>query len=105
MEYSSSSHVIMIPRVGAVWQSTCERYGTRVQLGAYIADIVADNEENPSVHHCIVQRVGSPNVIYLGQESTFATALESANRRLEELVGPRPKKTAVIYEFKAPNSK
>jgi hypothetical protein len=49
--------------------------------------------------------VGSPNVIYLGQESTFATALESANRRLEELVGPRPKKPAVIYEFKAPNSK
>jgi hypothetical protein len=47
MEYSSSSHVIMIPRVGAARQSTCERYGTRVQLGAYIADIVADNEENP----------------------------------------------------------
>lgn len=70
-------------------------------MGNYIADIVADNEENPSVHHCIVQRVGSPNIIYLGQESTFAAALESANRRFEELVGPRPKKTAVIYELSA----
>jgi len=105
MEYSLNSHVTMVPRGGAVQQSACERYGTRVQLGNYIADIVADNEENPSIHHCIVQRVGSPNVLYLGQESTFAAALESAYRRLEELVGLPPKKTAAIYEFKSPNSK
>jgi len=105
MEYSSNSHVTRVPRGGAAQQSVCERYGTRVQLGNYIADIVADNEENPSVHHCIVQRVGSPNVLYLGQESTFAAALESGYRRLEELAGLPPKKTAAIYEFKAPNYK
>jgi hypothetical protein len=106
MEYSSNSNVTMVPRGGAAQQSACERFGTRVQLGNYIADIVADNQKNPSVHHCIVQRVGSPNVLYLGQESTFAAALESAYRRLEELVGPRPKKkTAAIYEFKAPTCK
>jgi hypothetical protein len=106
MEYSLNSHVTMVPRGGAAQQSACERFGTRVQLGNYIADIVADNQKNPSVHHCIVQRVGSPNVLYLGQESTFAAALESAYRRLEELVGPRPKKkTAAIYEFKAPTCK
>jgi hypothetical protein len=74
-------------------------------VGDYIADIVPDDEENPSIHHCIVQRVGSPNVLYLGQESTFAAALESGYRRLEELVGARPKKTAAIYEFKAPEPK
>jgi hypothetical protein len=87
------------------YDSTCQRFGTRVQLGGYIADIVPDDEENPSIHHCIVQRVGSPNVLYLGQESTFAAALESAYRRLEELAGSRPKKTAAIYEFKAPGPK
>jgi len=105
MEYSSNSHVTMVPRGGAAQQCACEMYGTRVQLGNYIADIVADNEENPSIHHCIVQRVGSPNVLYLGQESTFAAALESGYRRLEELAGLPPKKTAAIYEFKAPGSK
>jgi len=86
-------------------ESSCERYGTRVQVGDYIADIVPDDDENPSVHHCIVQRVGSPNVLYLGQESTFAAALESGYRRLEELAKSRPKKTAAIYEFKAPRPK
>jgi len=58
MEYSSNSHMTMALRGGKVQQSAFERFGTRVQLGNYIADIVADNEENPSVHHCIVQRVG-----------------------------------------------
>jgi hypothetical protein len=105
MEYSSKSHVTKVPRVSAAQQSTCERFGTRVQLGNYIADIVADDEENPSVHHCIVQRVGSPNVLYLGQERTFAAALESGYRRLEEFAGLPPKKTAAIYEFKAPTCK
>lgn len=87
------------------YDSTCQRFGTRVQLGAYIADIVPDDEENPSIHHCIVQRVGSPKVLYLGQESTFAAALESSYHHLEELARPQPKKTAAIYEFKAPDPK
>jgi hypothetical protein len=90
---------------GPDYESTCQKYGTRVQLGGYIADIIPDDAENPSVHHCIVQRVGSPNVLYLGQESTFAAALESGYRHLEELAGARPKKTAAIYEFKAPEPK
>ena len=37
-------------------ESSCQRYGTRIQLGGYIADIVPDDEEHPAVHHCIVQR-------------------------------------------------
>ncbi|MBZ5492620.1 MAG: hypothetical protein LAO76_16990 [Acidobacteriia bacterium] len=87
------------------YDSTCQRFGTRVQLGGYIADIVPDDEENPSIHHCIVQRIGSPKVLYLGQESTFAAALESGYHHLEELARPQPKKTAAIYEFKAPDHK
>ena len=88
------------------YESSSQRFGTRIQLGNYIADIVPDDEEeNSSIHHCIVQRVGSTNVLYLGQESTFAAALQSGYRRLEELVGLPPKKNAAIYDFKGPNSK
>lgn len=86
-------------------ESSCQRYGTRIQLGGYIADIVPDDDENPAIHHCIVQRVGSPKVLYLGQEDTFSAALESGYRHLEELAALRPKKTAAIYEFKAPGPK
>ncbi|MGB9122779.1 MAG: hypothetical protein WCE73_19340 [Candidatus Angelobacter sp.] len=85
--------------------SSCQRYGTRIQMDGYIADVVPDDEENPSIHHCIVQRVGSPKVLYLGQESTFAAALQSGYRHLEELARSQPKKTAAIYEFKAPDHK
>jgi hypothetical protein len=42
-------------------------------------------------------------VLYLGQEDTFAAALESGYRHLEELAAAHPKKTAAIYEFKAPS--
>jgi hypothetical protein len=87
------------------YESTCQRFGTRVQLGGYIADIVPDDVENHSIHHCIVQKVGSPKVLYLGQEDTFAAALESGYRHLEELARARPRKTAAIYEFKAPGPK
>ena len=82
--------------------SSRQKFGTRIQLGGYLADIVPDDEENPTIHHCIVQKLGSPNVLYLGQEGTFAAALESGYRHVEELAGARPKKTAAIYEFKTP---
>ena len=84
--------------------SSCQRYGTRIQMDSYIADIVPDDEEHPAVHHCIVQRLGSPKVLYLGQEDTFAAALESGYRHVEELAASPAKKTAAIYEFKAPGN-
>jgi hypothetical protein len=89
---------------GFAHESSCQKYGTRVQLGDYIADIVPDDEEHPAVHHCIVQRLGSPKVLYLGQEDTFAAALASGYRHLQELAASPPKKTAAIYEFKAPGN-
>jgi hypothetical protein len=105
MKYRMNSYLKLAPNANQDYESTCQRYGTRVQLGSYVADIVPDDDENPLVHHCIVQRVGSPNILYLGQEGTFTAALESGYRHLEELAGPRPKKTTAIYEFKAPELK
>ena len=78
------------------------RYGTRLQLGGYIADIVPDDELNPCVHHCILQRLGSPNILFLGQEVTFAAALECGHRYLQAFAFPRAKRVGAIYEFKAP---
>lgn len=89
-------------RLPAGTRSLCEcapsRYSTRLQLGGYIADIVQD-QERPCIHHCIVQRVGSPKVLYLGQEDTFAAALASGHRQLEQLATPHRKKPGAIYEF------
>ena len=84
-------------------ESSRQSFGTRVQLGGYVADIVPDDVENPAIHHCIVQRIGSAKVLYLGQESSFAAALASGYRHVEELAGSRPNKTAAIYEFKTPD--
>jgi len=78
---------------------TSERYGTRLQLGGYIADIVSDPDQHPPIHHCIVQRAGSPRVLYLAQESSFAAALECGHRHLEELAAARREKHCAIYEF------
>jgi hypothetical protein len=102
MGYRTNSNLKIVPEAGPDYESACQRYGTRVQLGSYIADIVPDDEEHPTIHHCIVQRVGSPKVLYLGQEDSFAAALESGYCHLEELAGARSKKPAAIYEFKAP---
>jgi hypothetical protein len=75
------------------------RYETRLQLGGYFADIVTDPEQHPPIHHCIVQRVGSAQVLYLGQESSLAAALECGHRHLEELAAARREKHCAIYEF------
>jgi|SRR5579864_100795 len=79
--------------------SVHSRYGTRLRLGSYIADIVPDDRKKPFIHHCIVQRIGSPKVLYLGQEGTFAAALECGHRQLERLIAPHRPKVGAIYEF------
>jgi hypothetical protein len=79
--------------------TTPGRYGTRLQLGGYIADIVSDYAQQPPIHHCIVQRAGSPQVLYLRQENSFAAALECGHRHLEALAGAQREKHGAIYEF------
>ena len=79
--------------------TTPGRYGTRLQLGGYIADIVSDHDQQPPIPHCIVQRVGSPRVLYLTQENSFAAALECGHRHLEKLAAAHREKHRAIYEF------
>ena len=71
---------------------------TRLILGRYYAEIVADQSD--SLFHWVVQRVGSREVLQLGQETTFASALDHAHYCLEVLAG-RDAKTAraAWYDF------
>lgn len=96
---SSNSNILKAPAGNAPTFTTPGRYGTRLRLGGYIADIVSDQDQCPPIHHCIVQRVGSPQVLYLGQEISFAAALECGHRHLEELAAARREKHRAIYEF------
>jgi hypothetical protein len=74
------------------------RYGTRLRLGGNVADIVPDCEDHPLVHHSIVQRVGSPQILCLGQAETLAEALEHGHTCLEDLAAKDRKKCLAIYE-------
>jgi hypothetical protein len=96
---SSNSNTLEAPADTAPAFTTPGRYGTRLRLGGYIADIVSDTDQCSPIHHCIVQRVGSPQVLYLGQESSFAAALECGHRHLEELTAARWEKHRPIYAF------
>ena len=77
------------------------RYGTRLRLGNYFADIIPDREVPPRIYHWMVQGTGSAKVVHLGQEATFAAALECGHRRLEELVRAHREKHRAIYAFAA----
>jgi len=96
---SSNSKALKPSPDAAATFTTPGRYGTRLQLGGYIADIVSDPDRHPPIHHCIVQRAGYPRVLYLGQESSFAAALECGHRHLEELAAAHREKHRAIYEF------
>jgi hypothetical protein len=96
---SSNSKALKPSPDAAPTFTTLYRYGTRLQLGGYFADIVSDPDRHPPIHHCIVQRAGYPRVLYLGQERSFAAALECGHRHLEELAEAHREKHRVIYEF------
>src|SRR5215831_3393372 len=95
----SDSNILKVPADSAPSFTTPGRYGTRLRLRGYIADIVSDPDHSPPIHHCIVQRVGSAQVLYLGQEISFAAALECGHRHLEKLAAARREKHRAIYEF------
>src|SRR5690242_8346489 len=78
---------------------------TRLRRGSFIADIVPDNAGDCGrpIYHLIVQRLGSPELLGLAQETTFRGALEQAHESLERLVQQRRKRRqrAAIYKFGA----
>jgi hypothetical protein len=61
-------------------------------VGDYIADVLLDTRQHAQVYHWIVQRSGSPEVVYCGQESTLEEAKEAAQSYLESLNRSRKKR-------------
>jgi hypothetical protein len=75
---------------------------TRLTLGRYFADIVPGGDELLPVFHWVIQRVGSPEILRLGQEASFAHAVDRAHECLEDLAQPggkTEKRRMAIYEF------
>ena len=74
-------------------------FSTRLLLGRYFADIVADRDH--AVCHWVVQRMGSAEVLRLGQEHSFSLALERAHQCLESLAtrSKRDTNRAALYQY------
>jgi hypothetical protein len=62
-----------------------EPSNTRLVLGEYIADIFLDTRFNAKVCHWIIQKIGSPEIVFWGQEYTFDQAKSAAQSYLEDL--------------------
>jgi len=75
-------HIVASPAV----QPSKEPTNTRFTLGDYIADVLLDERHHAKVFHWIVQRVGSPSIIFWGQEYGYEDACSEAQAYLESLV-------------------
>jgi hypothetical protein len=65
---------------------------TRLAIGDHIADVLLDTRKHAEVYHWIVQKAGSPEVVYWGQESTFEEAKAAAQSYLQSLNRGQKKK-------------
>jgi hypothetical protein len=84
----------------AVVEASGDRnFSTRLMLGRYFADIVADPDR--PLCHWVIQRVGSAEVLRLGQETSFSLAVERAHHCLKGLVmrHKRQPHSAALYQF------
>jgi len=55
------------------------RVYTSFELGGFTADIIVDQKTDPPIHHWIIQKAGSTEILYWGQEYTYDQA-ESASQ-------------------------
>jgi hypothetical protein len=69
------------------------RVSTSFQLGGYKADIIMDQKTDPPIHHWIIQQVGSPEILYWGQEYTYEQA-EAASHFYIRSLAERQSRTA-----------
>lgn len=58
---------------------------TRLTVGNFIADILVDRREPSALCHWIVQRIGSAEILYWGQETSFDQAQQAAADYLRKL--------------------
>jgi len=58
---------------------------TRLTIGNFIADILIDGRRYATLYHWIVQRIGSAEILYWGQEHSFEDAEIAAKQCLVSL--------------------
>ena len=58
---------------------------TRITVGKHVANIFIDSSKYTTMHHWIVQHLGSAEIIAWGQEPTFDRAKSAARDCLNDL--------------------
>ena len=62
------------------------RVYTSFELGGFTADIIVDQKTDPPIHHWIIQKGGSPEILYWGQEYTYEQAESAAQSCMKSLM-------------------
>jgi len=57
----------------------------RLRLSPFYVDLVSDSRSNPVVHHWLVHREGSPEILFWGQETTLEAAKTAARSHIRDL--------------------
>ena len=56
---------------------------TRIEKHGFIAEIIVGNYGGQEIYHCVIQREGSLEILFWGQEQSFERAMESAEVQIE----------------------
>jgi len=59
----------------------------RIRVEGLVAEIRQDTTANPTIYHCVVQPVNSPEVLFFAQSYTMEEAEEMAMQFIRELKG------------------
>jgi hypothetical protein len=62
------------------------RLYTSFELGGYTADVIVDQKTDPPIHHWIIQRIGSREILFWGQEYTYEQAESAAISCMQSLM-------------------
>ena len=62
------------------------RLYTSFELGGLTADIIVDQKTDPPIHHWIIQKIGSPEILFWGQEYTYEQAESAARSCMQSLL-------------------
>jgi hypothetical protein len=57
----------------------------RIERAGYIADIFVSSSPFGHIYHYVIQRQGSPEIVYWGQETSMQSAKECVNDYIEGL--------------------
>jgi hypothetical protein len=57
---------------------------TRIERNGFTGDIVSSKNGSGNIFHYVIQKLGSTEIVHLGQEESFEEALESVESFLQD---------------------